>query len=184
MRVSSPATCTEWRQVKRFTFIVVSLVVLTLTSQAGASPKFLPHGKHLTLSQKVTYFERSVHKDQTAIAFLTSTTAPRTLQRIGDLHWYRTALRWHTGMLARYKARLAPPVDYWITRQITIATKIAQESGGDPWPNCPDPFDGSGTWQDTVNCENGGNWYDSPGYYRCGLQFDPGWEIKYGRLCP
>jgi hypothetical protein len=36
-----------------------------------------------------------------------------------------------------------------------------------------------------VACENGGDWLDSPGYYRCGLQFDPMWERHYGRrFCP
>lgn len=40
------------------------------------------------------------------------------------------------------------------------------------------------SWYDTVGCENGGSWLDSPGFYRCGLQFDPMWERVYGRLCP
>lgn len=77
-------------------------------------------------------------------------------------------------------------INYWIHKQIAIATKIGRESRADPWPNCPDPiWNGPRyTWQDTVNCENNGNWYDSPGYYRCGLQFNPGWERVYGRLCP
>jgi hypothetical protein len=76
------------------------------------------------------------------------------------------------------------PVD-WRTRQIAAAETIARESSGDPWPNCPDPYDGSGaSWGDTVNCENSGDWLDTPGYYRCGLQFDPMWERRFGRLCP
>lgn len=29
-------------------------------------------------------------------------------------------------------------------------------------------------WQATVNCENSGQWSDSPGYFYLGLQFDPG----------
>lgn len=83
------------------------------------------------------------------------------------------------------KARLAALQPNWPEIQIHYATLIAQASGGDPWPNCPDPYDGRGSWSDTVNCENHGNWYDSPGYYRCGLQFDPGWERKYGvKFCP
>jgi hypothetical protein len=72
----------------------------------------------------------------------------------------------------------------WIAKQIAAAEDIARKSGGDPWPNCPDPFDGGGSWQDTADCENHGSWMDSPGYYRCGLQFDPMWERVYGRLCP
>lgn len=29
-------------------------------------------------------------------------------------------------------------------------------------------------WQPTVDCENSGQWADSPGYFYLGLQFDPG----------
>ena len=78
-----------------------------------------------------------------------------------------------------------PPTDGWRAKQISAAETIARESSGDPWPNCPDPYDGSGaSWDDTVNCENGGDWLDSPGYFRCGLQFEPMWERRFGRLCP
>lgn len=76
-----------------------------------------------------------------------------------------------------------PP--WYVTKQIRVAEIIGHESKTDPWPNCPDPiWNGASSWQVTVNCENGGNWLDSPGYYRCGLQFDPGWEKIFGRLCP
>jgi len=78
----------------------------------------------------------------------------------------------------------APKTAWYVTKQIWAANILGRESAGDPWPNCPDPYDGGGSWQDTVNCENGGSWLDSPGYYRCGLQFDPGWERRFGRLCP
>lgn len=162
--------------------IVVTLLGLAITSQAGAAPQFLPHAHHLTLKQKVAYFERSIHKERTTITWLVNHN------RSTHLRWWRAALHWHTNLLAHYSAKLAPPpptMNYWIVRQMNVAATIARSSGGDPWPNCPDPYDGSGaSWYDTVSCENGGNWYDSPGYYRCGLQFDPGWEIKYGRLCP
>jgi hypothetical protein len=85
--------------------------------------------------------------------------------------------------LRRLQARRAEPD--WRARQIAAAEVIGRESAGDPWPNCPDPYDGSGaSWDDTANCENGGRWHDSPGYYRCGLQFDPDWETRFGRLCP
>lgn len=97
--------------------------------------------------------------------------------------WSCRAVSWLSKQIERSRTALAPN---WIAIQIHYATLIAESSGGDPWPNCRDPYDGSGaSWQDTVNCENGGSWYDSPGYYRCGLQFDPQWEIKYGqRFCP
>lgn len=101
----------------------------------------------------------------------------------------RVVIRNHRWLLHRADRELhpQPPTysrEYWIQRQIAVATAIGSASRGDPWPNCPDPFDGTGSWYDTAACENGGNWYDSPGYYRCGLQFDPGWERKYGKLCP
>lgn len=73
----------------------------------------------------------------------------------------------------------------WRARQIAAAEVIGREAGSDPWPNCPDPiWNGAPSWDVTVQCENSGNWLDSPGYYRCGLQFDPMWEVRFGRLCP
>jgi hypothetical protein len=102
-----------------------------------------------------------------------------------DMTWLKKYAKHHISN-AQYRM-WSGSLNYWIKRQIWAATLIGSAShanGGDPWPNCPDPFDGGGGWQDTVNCENHGNWYDSPGFYRCGLQFDPGWEHKYGRLCP
>jgi hypothetical protein len=43
--------------------------------------------------------------------------------------------------------------------QIRAAEILGSQSEGDPWPNCPDPYDGSGaSWNDTVACENGGDW--------------------------
>lgn len=79
----------------------------------------------------------------------------------------------------------AHAIPWYVSKQIRVAELIGHSSQSDPWPNCPDPiWNRASSWQDTVNCENGGSWLDSPGYYRCGLQFDPGWERKYGRLCP
>jgi hypothetical protein len=74
----------------------------------------------------------------------------------------------------------------WAAVQMMYGNRLAADSAGDPWPNCPDPHDGSGaSWYATVACENNGSWLDSPGYYRCGLQFDPMWERFYGRrFCP
>jgi hypothetical protein len=100
--------------------------------------------------------------------------------------WSCKAVKWLSRELQQTRRAMRPVrgTNYWIGRQIWAANQIGASSGGDPWPNCPDPFDGGGSWQATVNCENSGNWYDSAGYYRCGLQFDPMWERKYGRLCP
>lgn len=94
--------------------------------------------------------------------------------------------KWLRGLLRKVNTQLRPKsaTPWYVTKQIWAGNILGSESAGDPWPNCPDPYDGSGSWQDTVNCENGGNWLDSPGYYRCGLQFDPGWERRFGALCP
>lgn len=37
----------------------------------------------------------------------------------------------------------------------------------------PQPVVNTSSWQETVNCENGGNWNDSPGFFMYGLQFHP-----------
>lgn len=104
--------------------------------------------------------------------------------------------RWHCNARSwiarerRETLRRITPAGYWANVQILFANKLAWSSSNDPWPNCPDPGprdnQGAGhTWYDTVACENNGNWLDSPGYYRCGLQFDPMWERHYGRkFCP
>jgi hypothetical protein len=93
---------------------------------------------------------------------------------------------WHHRHLnAHWASKQCRTISYWIRRQIWAGNVLGRESRRDPWPNCRDPWDGSGaSWYQTVQCENGGNWYDSPGYYRCGLQFDPAWESRFGQLCP
>lgn len=93
----------------------VGLVTAGLLFFAGSSEaaRFLPHKHAMSVTEKVAYFKRSVRKDQTAIAFLTSRHAPRTLERRSELGWYREALRWHTRLLARYSAKLLPsPREY------------------------------------------------------------------------
>jgi hypothetical protein len=50
-----------------------------------------------------------------------------------------------------------------IARNIAAANQLRSEQCGhvhgycDPWPSCPDPFDGRGSWQDTKNCESPGS---------------------------
>jgi hypothetical protein len=103
--------------------------------------------------------------------------------------YWRCVIRWllviPCALALAPTATAARAIPWYVTKQIQVAEIIGHESARDPWPNCPDPiFNGAPNWQATVNCENGGSWLDSPGYYRCGLQFDPGWERRYGRLCP
>jgi hypothetical protein len=99
--------------------------------------------------------------------------------------WACQARGWIARELAETRRALNPPTD-WAAIQMRYGNMLARASSGDPWPSCPDPHDGSGaSWYDTVRCENNGSWLDSPGYYRCGLQFDPMWERFYGRrFCP
>jgi hypothetical protein len=100
--------------------------------------------------------------------------------------WACQARAWLRRELAETRRALRPPVTDWAAIQMQYGRRLALASAGDPWPSCPDPHDGSGaSWYDTVQCENNGSWLDSPGYYRCGLQFDPMWERHYGRrFCP
>jgi len=100
--------------------------------------------------------------------------------------WACRARRWLAKEYRTTQAKIrTKSANYWINKQITVATKIGRAATVDPWPNCSDPiWDGAASWQVTVDCENQGNWMDSPGFFRCGLQFHPNWERKYGRLCP
>lgn len=146
MRVSSPASNTEWRSVRYLAIILVSLLGLTVTSQAGATPRFLPHGTHLTVNQKVAYYERSIHKDQTAIAFIKSHMDLRSLQMSSNLAWYRAALHWHKNLLARWQAKLGPPhlggvagvqaiIRYVFGFSGSQAVEVSRcETGGTFWP--------------------------------------------------
>lgn len=100
--------------------------------------------------------------------------------------WVLNLWRGRARLYCKAAADYQRPQTSWAAIQIHYATLIARASSRDPWPNCPDPYDGSGaSWDRTVACENAGSWLDSPGYYRCGLQFDPMWERHYGRrFCP
>lgn len=102
--------------------------------------------------------------------------------------WHQSCFVWVSAEARETRSILFPPTPWYIAAQIRAANHLAANSALDPWPNCPDPGprDNQGpghSWHDTVSCENGGQWTDSPGFYRCGLQFDPMWENVYGRLC-
>lgn len=110
--------------------------------------------------------------------------------------WSCHAVKWLTTERNETLRKIAyADAGYWGSIQIYYATRLATEFPGNHWPNCPDPFDGTGaSWVDTVRCENRGMfekyglptaWLDSAGFFRCGLQFHPMWERHYGRkFCP
>lgn len=165
--------------------ILAALAILVLTSPVQARMAATCSGKQ-SAKQELACGKKNMHHARAALGFLQSHPWAGSKQDRAVLHRDMTWLkRYATQHINNAEHRLwYSTYNYWVQRQIRVANIIGAASSGDPWPNCPDPFDGGGSWQDTVNCENGGNWYDSPGYYRCGLQFDPGWETKYGRLCP
>lgn len=99
-----------------------------MTAGPALGGRFLPHAKHLTLQQKVSYFQRSIRKDSAVIAFLESRRAPRTLERRSELGWYRAALAWHRSLLRLYKSKLRPVT---ILDSCT-ATILSREGGMNP----------------------------------------------------
>lgn len=82
-------------------------VVGWAAAQAHAG-RFLHHHSHMTVAQKVRYFERSVAQDRRSIRWLRSRYAPRTLQRVDEISWSRHALRWHLALLRQYRSKLEP----------------------------------------------------------------------------
>lgn len=156
--------------------IITLITALLFAARADSHLVAKPHGTSLKARET---------------AQMTNLYHARYVCRHGAAHhrrWACKARKWLARELRETRAKMKPKptsVGYWVAKQIAAAEAIARGSAGDPWPNCPDPHDGSGaSWYQTVACENGGSWYDSPGYYRCGLQFDPGWERRFGRLCP
>jgi len=162
-------------------FLIVAILAAA-TFAPSASAHALHHGStsNMTLKQKERLQVKALAHARGVVRTCARLKVNRPVCR-----WHRAQVRWVSRELRETREAMRPPVDHWIARQLYAANILGSESAGDPWPNCPDPFDGGGySWSDTVACENGGNWYDSPGYYRCGLQFDPAWERRFGQLCP
>jgi hypothetical protein len=101
------ANYTEVNVIRLLLALVVSLGAL-LYVQVSNAGKFLPHRKGLSVEAKVEYFKRSLRHERQVVAFLESRQAPRTLERVTEIRWYRAAVRWHERLLARYSAKLRP----------------------------------------------------------------------------
>lgn len=93
------------RLISRWLATVIATAALFFTPAAGAG-KFLPHKHGLSLEQKVAYFKRSVDRETRMVVWLESSRAPRTLERVTELGWFRAALAWHQRLLTRYQAKL------------------------------------------------------------------------------
>lgn len=78
---------------------------------------------------KVRYFERSIGQERRSIRWLESRWAPRTLERVSELGWNRRALRWHTALLAQYRAKLDP----WPPHHQLWLCIYSGEHGSDRW---------------------------------------------------
>lgn len=82
-------------------------IVLVLVPPAHAG-RFLPHKPHLTVTEKVAFFKRSIRRETQMVVWLRSRHAPRTLERVSALWFYTHALAWHRRVLVRYEAKLRP----------------------------------------------------------------------------
>lgn len=168
-------------------FILVAIIALVLAGRGEAHLAYKVRAKEPTQEQIHAVQTRNLHH------------ARYVCRRGGGQHrqWAcRAAEGW---LLREWRATRPEQGAWWVEKQIRIAEKLGAEGdrqNTDPWPNCPDPYDHRGhSWIDTLACENVAffqtygptdprSWLDPPGYYRCGLQFKPSWEDKYGRLCP
>lgn len=104
--------------------ILATVIAATILAAPAHAGRFLHHKQHMTLRQKVSFFQRSLRHERQALAWLRSRQAPRTLQRRSELAWERAAIRWHTRLLAQYQAKLAPR-----TRSYSVAGAICSAFG-------------------------------------------------------
>lgn len=158
--------------------LVAAALLLGAARPAGAhfAPKAPAPWKKMSKQQKARWLHAL---KRNARAEARQGVAPKLHRRQA-----RQAERW----LRKLRRPAAPHWSFWRLTQIWLASKIASVSAGDPWPNCPDPFAGGGSWDDMARCEARGTFeslgprawgVDPPGFYRCALQFDPGWEPRY-----
>lgn len=146
--------------------IALSIVALAVgsgvaTSSAQAAMQFLPHKKHLTLEEKVTYFEKSTRHEVKAVTWLSKVRQNMRLKRAlfsedgsiarvdQALRWHRAVYHWHKKLLQQYSAKL-------------IAAQIPHLSA----------------WLCIHSHE--GSWTDGGSPYYGGLQMDIGFQSHYG----
>jgi hypothetical protein len=118
------------------------------------------------------------------VEFLERRTSSLPLRRWVLKRWNRRAA-WKCSVLRRQIARENAWRQSARGRWIAAAEYLSSISAGDPWPNCPDPHDGTGSWDDTKACE-------APGYSwsACAtssmfvgpLQFHPMWRSLWQRF--
>lgn len=145
--------------LRKLLLTVTVFLVTGPTAQAIASTlKFMHHKKHLTLTEKVEYFKRSVGHEQRVLVWLKGvkhnlSINHREQQRVDfqrrvstAIRFHSHALRWHSDLLEHYSAKLLPPHYYaWL---------------------CIHSYEGS--------------WTDDGAPYYGGLQMDIGFQSHYG----
>lgn len=184
-REPMPKTQTRWWLYAAVALAAVIILALAMAVRGEAHLAYKTKVAHPSREQIHALQSRNLHH-------------ARYVCRHGGGHHRRWSCRAAEGWLLREWKETQPETVWWISKQIAVAEKLGaagDQAGTDPWPNCPDPYDHAGhSWIDTLACENRGYyerfgntpdaWRDSPGYFRCGLQFKPSWESVYGRLCP
>lgn len=105
--------------MRTITAIAAAFVLALFVAPAGQA-HFIWHHKHMTLAQKVRYFERSVNHDRAKVArdqgylrtlahaHVEQIVGARPLERLITYRarWHRHAFRWHQAQLKRYTRKL------------------------------------------------------------------------------
>lgn len=155
------------RRAVTLTATTATVVTLSLSCVSNAKAHFIPHKKHMTLQEKVAYFDQSITHDQKAIAwiykyrkavvkFKHQNKIDRTLSTEVfpsyeyQLRLHKKALKWHTNLYYRYnqkyqKTLLPPHYNEWL---------------------CIHRYEGS--------------WTDPNAPFYGGLQMDIGFQQTYG----
>jgi hypothetical protein len=106
-----------------------------------------------------------------ALGGRTSTASAQTRPTAKQRYYHATGIVKWIGNHARF-TQYSPQIGkkhHW-QEAVRFWNGIANEAWAEMHPA---PVVSVGGWQSTVNCENSGRWYDTPGYFMYGLQFDP-----------
>lgn len=160
--------------------VLGTILVLGIANEAigkGREPVKLGDGSLIRAIQFERRAANSCRSRSGQSTFPISYQAERS-RSIAFREWVHERWAGRHAACVRYVRAQADRLANVVARMIAAAEQVKRESGrgSDPWPNCPDPYDGRGhSWQDTKDCESPGHpWHvDPPGYYCGPLQLDP-----------